>query len=73
MTPRTAPPRADLRRREAFNFAQHLIDCNATRPAKAAFVDDQGTLTYGELATACAAWRLACWRWASSAKSACCC
>jgi len=33
-----------------FNFAQHLIDRNAGRAAKAAFVDDQGTLTYGELA-----------------------
>jgi benzoate-CoA ligase len=44
-TPTVAPPP------EAFNFAQHLIDCNATRPAKAAFVDDQGSLSYGELAT----------------------
>jgi benzoate-CoA ligase len=44
-TPTVTPPP------EAFNFAQHLIDCNATRPAKAAFVDDQGSLSYGELAT----------------------
>jgi len=34
---------------ERFNFAQHLIDCNAARPAKAAFIDDLGTLAYGEL------------------------
>ena len=34
---------------ERFNFAQHLIDCNAGRPDKAAFVDDQGSLSYGEL------------------------
>ena len=32
-----------------FNFAQHLIECNAARPDKLAFIDDQGTLTYGEL------------------------
>jgi len=36
---------------EAFNFAQHLIECNAARPAKAAFIDDNGTLSYGDLAT----------------------
>jgi benzoate-CoA ligase len=34
---------------EAFNFAQHLLGVNAARSAKAAFVDDLGTLTYGEL------------------------
>jgi benzoate-CoA ligase len=34
---------------ERFNFAQHLIDRNKGRPAKAAFVDDLGTLTYGAL------------------------
>ncbi len=33
-----------------FNFAQHLIECNAGRPAKAAFIDDLGSLSYGELA-----------------------
>jgi benzoate-CoA ligase len=32
-----------------FNVAQHLLDCNAQRPFKPAFVDDQGVLTYGEL------------------------
>jgi len=34
---------------ESFNFAQHLITANAGRAAKAAFIDDQGTLSYGEL------------------------
>ncbi|MCI1192853.1 benzoate-CoA ligase family protein [Calidifontimicrobium sp. SYSU G02091] len=34
---------------EAFNFAQHLLALNAPRAAKAAFVDDLGTLTYGAL------------------------
>jgi benzoate-CoA ligase len=34
---------------EAFNFAQHLLAVNAHRPARAAFVDDLGTLTYGGL------------------------
>ena len=32
-----------------FNFAQHLLDANAGRPDKAAFVDDQASLSYGEL------------------------
>ena len=36
---------------EIFNFAQHLLDANAGRPDKAAFVDDHGSLSYGELAT----------------------
>ena len=34
---------------ERFNFAQHLIESNARRPTKAAFVDDLGTVTYGAL------------------------
>jgi benzoate-CoA ligase len=33
-----------------FNFAQYLLDCNAQRPEKLAFVDDVGALTYGALA-----------------------
>ena len=33
-----------------FNFAQHLIECNAARPAKTAYIDDTGALSYGELA-----------------------
>jgi len=33
-----------------FNFAQHLIDRNAGRAGKVAFIDDQCTLTYGALA-----------------------
>ncbi len=35
---------------ERFNFAQHLIECNAARPNKCAFIDDLGVLGYGELA-----------------------
>jgi benzoate-CoA ligase len=35
---------------ERFNFAQHLLQRNAERSAKAAFVDDHGTLNYGQLA-----------------------
>ncbi len=35
---------------ETFNFAQHLLTANADRAAKAAFIDDAGTLSYGELA-----------------------
>jgi benzoate-CoA ligase len=34
---------------ERFNFAQHLIERNAARAAKAAYVDDFETMTYGEL------------------------
>ena len=33
-----------------FNFAQYLLDCNAQRPDKLAFVDDLGSLSYGALA-----------------------
>lgn len=32
-----------------FNFAEHLLQANAGRAAKAAFVDDQGSISYGEL------------------------
>jgi benzoate-CoA ligase len=32
------------------NFAQHLIEANARRPEKVAYIDDRGRLTYGELA-----------------------
>ncbi|MFN0164443.1 MAG: benzoate-CoA ligase family protein [Burkholderiales bacterium] len=34
-----------------FNFAQHLLERNAGRAQKPAYVDDTGSLTYGELAT----------------------
>lgn len=33
-----------------FNFAQHLLDCNQERAGKTAYIDDQSSLTYGELA-----------------------
>jgi benzoate-CoA ligase len=33
-----------------FNFAQHLIERNARRAGKTAYIDDLGTLSYGELA-----------------------
>jgi benzoate-CoA ligase len=35
---------------EKFNIAQHLLALNVTRPDKAAFIDDHGTLRYGALA-----------------------
>ena len=35
---------------ERFNFAQHLIEINAGRQDKIAYIDDQGRLSYGELA-----------------------
>ncbi len=34
---------------EAFNFAAHLLEANVGRPDKAAFIDDVGVVTYGEL------------------------
>ena len=42
--PAVAPPP------ERFNFAGHLIERNAARPDKLAYIDDIGTLTYGDLA-----------------------
>lgn len=33
-----------------FNFAQHIIDQNLSRQSKPAYIDDQGALSYGELA-----------------------
>ena len=45
MPPTTvAPPGA------RYNFARQLLDGNAGRAAKIAYIDDHGTLTYGELA-----------------------
>jgi benzoate-CoA ligase len=35
---------------EHFNFAQHLISINEARAAKAAYIDDIGLMTYGDLA-----------------------
>jgi len=40
---------------DAFNFARHLLDANAGRAMKAAFIDDAGALTYGSLTSAPAA------------------
>jgi benzoate-CoA ligase len=34
---------------ERFNFAQHLLAANAGRATKTAFIDDLGTLNYGQL------------------------
>ena len=33
-----------------FNFAQHVLEINAARPDALAFIDDQGSLSYGQLA-----------------------
>ena len=38
----SAPP-------ETFNFARHMLEANAGRPDKTAFVDDERRLSYGEL------------------------
>jgi benzoate-CoA ligase len=42
-TPGAPPP-------SRFNFAEHLLACNASRAEKIAYVDDLQTLSYGELA-----------------------
>ena len=34
---------------EQFNFAQFLLERNADRPDRPAFIDDHGTLNYGDL------------------------
>ena len=34
-----------------FNFANHLFESNRARPDKIAYIDDHGTLTYGQLET----------------------
>ena len=41
------PPQAQLPAQ--FNFAVHLMQVNAQRHAKTAFIDDRGSLSYGEL------------------------
>ena len=46
LAPQLTPPPAQ------FNFAQHLLDANAARAEKVAYIDDAGRLTYGELAPA---------------------
>ena len=43
LAPRVQPPG------ERFNIAAHLLAANVGRPAKAAFIDDVGGLTYGQL------------------------
>ncbi len=48
-SPSTGPQTGVLPPPEVFNFAQHLLACNTQRPAKAAFIDDLGSLTYGQL------------------------
>ena len=35
---------------ERFNFAQHLLQVNSARAARIAVVDDDGSITYGQLA-----------------------
>ena len=43
ITPLLTPPGA------RFNFAQHLIERNAAHPDRTAYIDDTGSLRYGEL------------------------
>jgi benzoate-CoA ligase len=51
MSPTLQNPPADVQPPPAaFNIAQHLLAINAGRPDKAAFVDDLGSLSYGQLA-----------------------
>ncbi|RJF95608.1 benzoate-CoA ligase family protein [Noviherbaspirillum saxi] len=34
---------------QRFNFARHILEINAERSSKVAYIDDHGTVTYGEL------------------------
>ena len=34
---------------ERFNIAQHLLELNRGRASKPAFIDDHGSISYGEL------------------------
>ena len=43
------PPEGVLAPPDAFNFARHLLETNAGRARKTAFIDDVGPLTYGSL------------------------
>jgi benzoate-CoA ligase len=45
----TSPAAAVAAPPERFNIAQHLLAVNAGRAAKAAFVDDHGSVSYGQL------------------------
>jgi benzoate-CoA ligase len=56
-----------------FNFAQHLMALNQQRTSKAAYIDDQGSLSYGDLAQRVGAMAAALLPRAFAAKSACCC
>jgi benzoate-CoA ligase len=44
MTAKPPPPPG-----ERFNFAQHLLERNSSRAGKVAYIDDAGSMTYGEL------------------------
>ena len=48
-TPTSIPATAVAPPGERFNIAQHLLTANLGRPTKAAFIDDAGTLSYGQL------------------------
>jgi len=50
MTTESLLPEDVLAPPEYFNFAQYLLDLNASRSNKVSFIDDNGSITYGELA-----------------------
>ena len=49
MSPASTLPAGILNPAESFNIAQHLLAENVGRPAKLAFIDDQGSLSYAQL------------------------
>ena len=49
MAPALASTSAPQAPGQTFNFAQYLLTANAKRADKLAFIDDQGTLSYGQL------------------------
>ncbi|MEO5733987.1 MAG: benzoate-CoA ligase family protein [Rubrivivax sp.] len=48
-TPAAAAPPPAAEPGSRFNWAQHLLDANLQRHDRIAFIDDRGTLSYGEL------------------------
>jgi benzoate-CoA ligase len=58
---------------ERFNFAEHLFGLNVPNAQRTAYVDDRGSLSYGELEDRARRLASALRGQGCGAKSACCC
>ena len=58
---------------EQFNFAQFLLESNVQRADRPAFIDDQGTLNYGDLSKRVRSMATALRSLGLRRKNACCC